>query len=129
MVAPYTGEHYSISAYTVSDLGKLTQEDIQLLSDLGYPIYKDAPRSFGKMTDGIYSIGHSDLPINTFLERLIEHGISEVMDVRSDPHSARSPHYNREELAATCFSKGITYTEQGLERSCIPPAESRGVEL
>ena len=108
MVAPYTGERYGISAY-VSELGKLTQEDSQLLSDLGYPIYKDAPRSFGKKTDGIYSIRHSDLPIHSFLERLVEHGINEVVDVRSDPHSARYPHYNREELAATCFLRGIIY--------------------
>ena len=43
MVVPYLGERYRISAYTVSDLGKLTRE-IQLLSDLGYPIYRDAPR-------------------------------------------------------------------------------------
>ena len=110
MVAPYTGERFSISAYTVSDLGKLTGEDIQLLSDLGYPIYNDAPRTFGKKGDGIYSIGHSDLSIQTFLERLTEHGISDLIDVRSDPHSARYPHYNREELAATCFSRGIVYT-------------------
>ena len=76
------------------------------MSDLGCPIYKDAPRAFGKKTD----VGHSDLSIHTFLERLIEHGISEVIDVRSDPHSARHPCYNREELAAACFARGIAYT-------------------
>ena len=40
MVEPHVGERYSVSAYTVSDLGKLSREDIQLLSDLGYPIYR-----------------------------------------------------------------------------------------
>ena len=63
-----------------------------------------------KRAMGIYSIGHSDLSIQTFLERLTEHGISDLIDVRSNPHSARYPHYNREELAATCFSRGIVYT-------------------
>ena len=109
MVEPYIGERYSVSAYTVSDLGKLSREDIQLLSDLGYPIYRDAPRTFGKRSDGIYSIGHSNLDLSTFLERLEECGIREVVDARSDPHSVRFPQYNREELSAICFSRGIIY--------------------
>ena len=110
MVEPYVGERYSVSAYTVSDLGKLSREDIQLLSDLGYPIYRDAPRAFGRRSDGIYSIGHSNLDIVTFIERLEECGIKEVVDARSDPHSARFPHYNREELSAICFTRGIIYS-------------------
>ena len=52
-----------------------------------------APRRFGKKGDGICSIGLSDFPIQTFLERLNEHGISDFVDVRSDPHSARFPSY------------------------------------
>ena len=48
MVAPYTGSAIVSPAYAVSDLGRVTKDDVQLLPDLGYPICRDAPRTFGK---------------------------------------------------------------------------------
>ena len=47
----------------------------------------------------IYSIGHSNQPMEAFLELLNRHGIQTLIDIRSHPYSRYVPHFNGPELA------------------------------
>jgi len=49
----------------------------------------------------IYSIGHSDHEPETLIALLQRHGITTLVDVRSQPYSRWVPHFNRETLAQT----------------------------
>ena len=57
----------------------------------------------------IWTIGHSTLPIGTFLERLTAHGIEALADVRRHPASRWQPHFNRARLAAALEAAGVEY--------------------
>lgn len=63
----------------------------------------------------IYTIGHSSLPIERFISLLQTHGVSAVADIRSSPHSARFPQYNRKELRKSLEDAGIRYVFLGTE--------------
>jgi uncharacterized protein (DUF488 family) len=57
----------------------------------------------------IWTIGHSTLSIEEFLERLKSFEVELLADVRSFPGSRRYPHFNKETLWATLDSVGICY--------------------
>jgi len=57
----------------------------------------------------LYSIGHSNHPIERFLERLRQHGIERVIDVRTHPHSRYVPQYNGGPLQAALAAAGVDY--------------------
>ena len=61
----------------------------------------------------VYSIGHSDHTPEVFLELLRQHGITTVVDVRSQPYSRWVPAFNRETLAQTLAGAGVTYVFMG----------------
>jgi uncharacterized protein (DUF488 family) len=63
----------------------------------------------------LFTIGHSNHPIERFLELLGAHGIDAVADVRSVPASARHPQYNRATLAKALAACGIEYLFLGAE--------------
>ena len=46
----------------------------------------------------LFTIGHSNTALETFIERLDAHRIEVVVDVRSQPSSSYTPHFNREAL-------------------------------
>lgn len=56
----------------------------------------------------IWTIGHSNRPIDNFLELLGEHGIQVLVDVRSFPTS-KIEHFKREELERWLPEYGIEY--------------------
>jgi uncharacterized protein (DUF488 family) len=58
----------------------------------------------------IFTIGHSTLPIETFLEMLDAHGIRHLIDVRTIPKSRRNPQFGQDQLAASLEQRGIRYT-------------------
>jgi len=61
----------------------------------------------------IYTVGHSNLNQEEFVELLKKHHISVVIDVRSQPFSSRFPHFNKHELQ-TCLEKfRIFYNYRG----------------
>jgi uncharacterized protein (DUF488 family) len=62
----------------------------------------------------ILTIGHSTHDLESFLGLLVQHGISAVADVRSQPFS-RLPHFNRDALAASLRTRGIKYIFLGKE--------------
>jgi uncharacterized protein (DUF488 family) len=61
----------------------------------------------------LYSIGHSNVPIERLIELLERHGIATLCDVRSAPYSRYNPQFNREELAASLRGAGIAYRFMG----------------
>src|ERR1700730_12499176 len=63
----------------------------------------------------IYTIGHSNHPIERFLGLLQPHGITAVADVRSTPYSRFNPQFRREKLQAALAGIGIHYVFLGAE--------------
>jgi len=57
----------------------------------------------------IHTIGHSTRPIEAFIELLEAHGIKQLYDIRSIPHSRRHPHFSQGALAAALGEAGIVY--------------------
>jgi len=60
----------------------------------------------------IFTIGHSTLPIETFLEMLAAHGIRQLVDVRTIPKSRRNPQFGQDQLPASLEIHGIRYIHQ-----------------
>ena len=63
----------------------------------------------------IYTVGHSNHPIKSFLALLQQHGITAVADVRSTPYSRFNPQFRREKLQAALAEAGIQYVFLGAE--------------
>ena len=63
----------------------------------------------------IYTIGHSNHPIERFLGLLRQHEIGALADVRSSPFSRFNPQFNRERLAAALRAAGMHYVFLGAE--------------
>ena len=57
----------------------------------------------------VYTIGHSNHTISTFLELLGAHGIGLLVDVRSSPYSKYTTQFDREALEASLSDVGIGY--------------------
>jgi uncharacterized protein (DUF488 family) len=62
----------------------------------------------------IWTIGHSNRSINTFLEMLKEHGIQVLVDVRSFPTS-KIEHFKKEQMEKWLQEHGIEYLWLGKE--------------
>jgi uncharacterized protein (DUF488 family) len=69
------------------------------------------------MTDRptVFTLGHSNHPIEHFLSLLRPHRIQAVADVRSTPFSRFNPQYNRQRLEESLRSEGIEYLFLGDE--------------
>jgi uncharacterized protein (DUF488 family) len=71
----------------------------------------------------IYSIGHSNQPIEAFIELLNKHSIQVLVDVRSHPYSRYVPHFNGPEVANAVRHSKITYLFMGKELGGRPEGE------
>jgi uncharacterized protein (DUF488 family) len=71
----------------------------------------------------IYSIGHSNQPMEAFLELLIKHSVQALIDVRSHPYSRYVPHFNSPELAHAAGHVNIQYLFMGKELGGRPDGE------
>jgi uncharacterized protein (DUF488 family) len=58
----------------------------------------------------ICTIGHSNRPLDTFLDLLQSNEIVRVLDVRTVPRSRHNPQFNREALPTSLDSVQISYT-------------------
>ena len=67
------------------------------------------------MREDVYTIGHSTHAIEKFIQLLLQHGITAVGDVRSQPYSRVNPQFNREPLRNALKSCGIAYVPLGKE--------------
>jgi uncharacterized protein (DUF488 family) len=63
----------------------------------------------------IYTVGHSNHPIEKFLALLRQHEITAIADVRSTPYSRRNPQFNSKPLSAALETDGIAYVFLGKE--------------
>jgi uncharacterized protein (DUF488 family) len=61
----------------------------------------------------IYTVGHSDHTTGAFIDLLRGHGITLVVDVRSQPYSRWAHQFNRETLARDLQDAGIAYRFMG----------------
>lgn len=64
-------------------------------------------------TKRIYTIGHSNRPLNEFLDLLDRYRIRIVIDVRRFPKSSKFPYYNKENIEKILKKRGITYVWLG----------------
>lgn len=67
------------------------------------------------MNKMLFTIGHSNHPIEAFIELLHRHGVTAVGDVRSHPYSRYVPQYSREPLKVAFARAGIAYVFLGKE--------------
>ena len=65
--------------------------------------------------NAIYTVGHSNHPLETFLDLLRRHEIEVLIDTRSLPFSRYSPQFNRNTLKAAVQNAGIKYGFYGRE--------------
>ena len=78
----------------------------------------------------VYTIGHSNHSLRTFLALLRTHAISAVADVRSRPYSGYNPQFDRELLRSALLEDVIKYVFLGVElgaRSSDPSCYEGGV--
>lgn len=68
----------------------------------------------------IFTIGHSNHSIEAFVALLQQHGITALVDVRSDPFSRFNPQFNKKELEQETKICGIKYVFLGRELGARP---------
>lgn len=68
----------------------------------------------------LYTLGHSNLPLERFLELLSTHGIEVVADVRARPFSRRNPQYNHRPFAEALQEAGFGYVWMGDRLGGVP---------
>jgi len=61
----------------------------------------------------IKTIGHSNHPIERFVDLLKTAGVALLVDVRSMPYSRRFPQFGKERLAESLAAAGIGYVHEG----------------
>jgi uncharacterized protein (DUF488 family) len=57
----------------------------------------------------LFTVGHSNHPLPTFVALLEKAGVALVVDVRRFPRSRRHPHFSRQALAPALEARGIAY--------------------
>lgn len=67
------------------------------------------------MTPFLYTMGHSNLEVDAFLNRLQKKAVQVVVDVRSAPYSRYVPQFNKEALAPVIRAAGLKYLFLGQE--------------
>jgi uncharacterized protein (DUF488 family) len=61
----------------------------------------------------IYTIGHSNIAIERFIDLLRLHLVQVLVDTRSQPYSRYAPQFNRESLKTSLEQAGIAYLYLG----------------
>ena len=59
--------------------------------------------------EAVYTIGHSNRPIEEFIGLLRRNGVSCLLDIRTVPKSRHNPQFGQEQLAASLAEAGIEY--------------------
>lgn len=72
----------------------------------------------------VFTIGHSNHSPEAFVELLAQHGVDEVIDVRSSPSSRYLPHFNHDVLSQILDDVGIDYVFLGGQLGGRPPGPS-----
>jgi uncharacterized protein (DUF488 family) len=61
----------------------------------------------------LFTIGHSNITLDLFLERLRRHGVEVLVDVRTAPYSRYCPQFNGPELRRALEAAGLCYRFAG----------------
>lgn len=83
-------------------------------------------------TSHLFTIGHSDQSIDTFIGQLTAHGVGTLADIRSIPGSNRNPQFHAEALAAALERVDIDYVHLASlggrrnRQSQVPPDRNAG---
>ncbi|CEO99850.1 unnamed protein product (mitochondrion) [Plasmodiophora brassicae] len=87
----------------------------------------EEPRKVRKVSRVIYTVGHSTVPVEEFVESLTANAVATVVDIRSYPSSRKHPQFGQEALANTLEAHGIAYEWlKGLGgRRKLPPEAER----
>lgn len=72
----------------------------------------------------LFTIGHSNHTLETFLGLLRQHGIETLVDTRSRPRSQYVPHFNVEELKPAVEAAGIRFVFLGEKLGGRPDADA-----
>jgi uncharacterized protein (DUF488 family) len=63
----------------------------------------------------VWTVGHSNIALDDFVDRLVAAGIKVVADVRSVPHSRFVPWFDRDPLKEALSEDGVGYVYLGAE--------------
>jgi uncharacterized protein (DUF488 family) len=66
-------------------------------------------KSKPKETLVVMTVGHSNRPLESFLQLLKSHGVKRVIDVRTIPHSRHNPQFNQDALPEDLRSAKMLY--------------------
>jgi uncharacterized protein (DUF488 family) len=72
----------------------------------------------------LFTIGHSNHPLERFRELLAQHNISAVADVRSSPYSQYAPQFNKDVMEVWLRNAGVEYIFMGRELGARSSEES-----
>lgn len=71
----------------------------------------------------LFTIGHSNHPLETFLELLERHQLQVLVDVRSQPYSRYSRHFDQQSLRRAVTERGLRYVYLGKELGGRPQGD------
>lgn len=91
-------------------------------------LHNESQQHIGAMTHTLYTIGHSNHDIDTFIALLKQHGVTALADVRSAPYSRYLPHFCQKPLKACLEKAGIQYVFLGKKLGARPDDETCYVE-
>ena len=74
----------------------------------------DKEQRLGAMKE-LFTVGHSNHPLEYFVELLLAHRLSMIADVRSSPYSKYSPHFSKDVLEIALRNANIDYVFLGRE--------------
>jgi len=78
----------------------------------------------------VYTIGHSNTPVETLIDQLRDAGVRVLVDIRRFPGSRRWPQFNVDRLAASLADAGIEYRHfeaLGGRRKAHPDSPNTGL--
>jgi uncharacterized protein (DUF488 family) len=75
------------------------------------------------MKSTLWTVGHSNVPVERFLELLRAEGIEVLVDVRSSPYSRYSTHFNQAPLERAVRDAGLSYVFLGRELGGRPASD------
>ena len=76
------------------------------------------------MSRQLFTIGHSNNDINSFIELLKNHNVTALADVRSFPYSSYLPHFSQAEFKFYLKEAAISYVFLGNELGAKPQDEN-----
>ena len=77
----------------------------------------------------VLTVGHSTRPIEEFIELLVAHGVTQLVDVRTVPRSSHNPQFNAETLPDRVAAANIGYAHAaglGGFRRTTPDSRNEG---